>query len=173
MTFMPTLTTRSGILVAVRPATEGDAAALARFFEQVSEDDRRFRFLSAAPHVSPDQIEPLIHADHFRSESFLGFDTANDELIASALLACDAPLDTAEIAVSVRSDYRGKGVGWALLDFVSGEAERRGARRVIAIEARENHAAIELEREKGFVPEPLDDDPSVVVLSRTFRQERA
>jgi len=90
-------------------------------------------------------------------------------LIGSALLACDAAMDTAEIAVSVCSDYRGKGVGWALLDFVSREAERRGVRRAIAIEARENHAAIELEREKGFAPEAFDGDPTLVVLAKTFR----
>ncbi|MCW3837662.1 GNAT family N-acetyltransferase [Sphingomonas canadensis] len=163
------LHTRSGLAVAVRPATEEDEAALAAFFDQVSGDDRRFRFFSAAAHVSHDQLEPLIHADHFRSESFLGFDAANGELIASALLASDAAMDTAEIAISIRSDYRGRGVGWALLDFLGREAQRRGLRRVIAIEARENHAAIELEREKGFTPEPFDDDPSLVVLSKSFR----
>jgi acetyltransferase len=53
--------------------------------------------------------------------------------------------------------------------LLSREAEARGVRRVIAIEDRANHAAIELEREKGFTPEPLDDDPSLIVLSKTFR----
>ena len=74
-----------------------------------------------------------------------------------------------EIAVSIRSDYKGKGVGWALLDFLAEEARTRGVRRVIAIESRDNHAAIELEREKGFTPEPFDDDPTLVVLSKTLR----
>ena len=90
-------------------------------------------------------------------------------LVASALLACDGPLDTAEIAVSIRQDYRGKGAGWALLDFLGHQAQRRGVRRVIAIEARENHAAIELEREKGFTPEPFEGEPTLVILSKTFR----
>lgn len=169
MTTTIALVTRSGLTIHVRPARENDAAALAAFFDQVSDEDRRFRFLSAAAHVSDRQLEPLIHADHYRSESFLGFDAANGALIASALLACDAARDTAEIAVSIRHDYRGKGVGWALLDFVSAEAERRGVRRVIAIEARANHAAIDLEREKGFTPEAFEDDPSLIVLAKSFR----
>jgi len=42
-------------------------------------------------------------------------------------------------------------------------------RRAISIESRENHAAIELEREKGFVPEPLEGEPSLVQLVKTFR----
>lgn len=163
------LATRSGIALDVRPAAEADEAALTAFFDQVSDDDRRFRFFSASDHVSHQQLEPLIHADHFRSESFLAFDAANGELAASALLACDGALDTGEIAVSIRQDYKGKGLGWALLDFIGNEAQRRGVRRVMAIEARENHAAIELEREKGFTPEPFDGDPTLVILTKTFR----
>ena len=78
-------------------------------------------------------------------------------------------IDTGEIAVSIRNDYKGKGVGWALLDFLAGEAKERGVRRVISIESRDNHAAIELEREKGFTPEPFEDDRTLVLLSKTLR----
>lgn len=161
--------TRSGIALAIRPVVSEDEAQLTAFFDRVTDADRRFRFFAASDHVSHQQLDPLLHADHFRSESFLAFDTASGDLVASALLACDAALDTGEIAVSVRGDYRGKGVGWAVLDFLASEAQARGVRRVISIEARDNHAAIELEREKGFTPEPMDGDPTLVILSKTFR----
>lgn len=163
------LTTRSGIALNVRPATVGDETALSDFFDRVSFADRRFRFFTSAKHVSNEQLDPLIHADHFHSESYLAFDKANGELIASALLACDDALYTAEIAVSIRSDYKGNGVGWTLLDFLGHEAERRGVRRVISIESRANQATIELEREKGFTAEPFEGDSTLVVLSKTFR----
>lgn len=163
------LHTRSGMVVDVRLASEADEAALTAFFDQVSQADRRFRFFAAGEHVSHEQLDPLIHADHFRTESFVAFDPATDEMIASGLLACDGKLDTAEVAVSIRSDYKGKGVGWAMLDLLAKEAERRGVRRVISIEARENHEVIELEREKGFTPEPFDGDPTLVILSKSFR----
>lgn len=163
------LATRSGIVLSVRAAAESDEAALAAFFDQVSDEDRRFRFFSAAERVGQDQLDALVHADHFHSESFLAFDKATGELVASALLACDGPLETGEVAVSIRKDYKGKGAGWALLDFLAQQAQARGVHRVISIEARENHAAIELEREKGFVPAPFDGDPSLVILTKTFR----
>ena len=163
------LSTRSGITLNVRPASAADEAALAAFFDAVSDEDRRFRFLAAAEHVSHEQLLPLIQADHYQSESFLAFDSASGELVGSALLACDKALDTGEIAVSIHRDYKGKGVGWALLDFLGSEAQRRGVRRVIAIESRDNHAAIELEREKGFVPEPFEGEPTLVILSKTFK----
>ncbi|TYC90837.1 GNAT family N-acetyltransferase [Novosphingobium sp. BW1] len=164
-----TLPTRSGLDLDVRPATEADAGILLEFFDRVSDEDRRFRFFAAAEHVSEAQLAPMVHADHFRTESWLGFNTATGELIASGLLACDGPLDTGEIAISVANAYKGQGVGWAMLDFLANQAKERGCRRAIAIESRDNHAAIELEREKGFVPEPFDGDPTMVVLSKSFR----
>lgn len=166
---MTRLSTRSGLDLNVRPATEADELALSDFFDHVSDEDRRFRFLTAAKHLSHAQLDPLLHADHFRSESFLAFDADTGDLIASALLACDNKLDTAEVAISVRQDFRGKGAGWALLDMLAQEAERRGARCVCSIESRDNHAAIELEREKGFIPMSVDGEPALVMLAKTFR----
>ncbi|GGY97037.1 GNAT family N-acetyltransferase [Novosphingobium colocasiae] len=163
------LTTRAGIELDVRVAEAADEPALAAFFDRVTDEDRRFRFFSAAHHVSHQQLEPLVHADHFRSESWLAVNRQTGEIVASALLACDGPLDTAEIAMSVCADHRGKGVGWAMLDFLAHQAQARGVRRVISIEDRDNHAAIELEREKGFEPQPVDGDPTLVMLSRSFR----
>lgn len=163
------LTTRTGVVLTVRPATAADEPALVAFFDAVSDEDRRFRFFAAAAHVSHDQLEPLIHADHFRSESYLAFDQASGALVASALLACDNALDTGEVAVSVRGDRKGEGIGWAMLDHLTAEAQRRGVRRVIAIESRDNHAAIEVERDEGFVPEAFEGDPTLVVLAKTFR----
>jgi len=171
MTVCPTipLATRSGIELDVRPATADDEAALGSFFERVSQDDRRFRFLAAADHVGHQQLAPLVEADHFRSESYIAFNRASGQIVASGLLACDGPLENAEIAISVCQNHRGKGVGWAMLDLLAQKAEQRGVRRAIAIESRDNHAAIEMERERGFVPEAFEGDPNLVTLVKTFR----
>lgn len=164
-----TLPTRSGLDIDVRPATEADMPGLVDFFDRVTDEDRRFRFLAAADHVGPAQVEALVRTDHFRTESWIGVNRASGQIVASAMLACDGPLDTAEIAVSICGNHRDKGIGWAMLDFVAEQAAMRGCRRAIAIESRDNHAAIELEREKGFVAEPCDGDPTLVVLARQFR----
>ncbi|WP_443969970.1 GNAT family N-acetyltransferase [Sphingobium sp. CR28] len=163
------VTTREGVALDIRLADEHDEAALTALFAQVSDEDRCFRFLTAAPCVTSAQIDPLIHTDHFHTESFLAFDQATGHPVASALLACDRAMDTAEIAVSVRQDYRGKGVGWVLLDLLSDEAHMRGVGRVISIENRANRATIELEREKGFIARAVDGDPALVMLSKSFR----
>ena len=160
--------TRSGIALSIRPATQADEDLLKVFYELVSEADRRFRFLSAQPHVGHEQIAQMLQTDHFRTETFLAIRADTGELVATGMLACDKPLECAEVAVSVRADHRGKGVGWAMLDLLAAEACRRGVREVIAIEDRDNHAAIELEREKGFVPRAFEGDPHLVVLAKHF-----
>ncbi len=160
--------TRDGTVLVVRPAYAEDSAALEAFFDAVSDEDRRFRFLTAVRHVGADQIAPLTHVDHWRTESFVVFDKATGALIASAMLACDAAMDTGEVAISIDRACRGRGIGWTLLDVLAAEAERRGLKRVISIEDRENHAAIELEREKGFTAHGVEGDAHLVMLEKRF-----
>ncbi len=165
---MTQMTTRDGTVLSVRAAFAEDEGMLADFFDKVSADDRRFRFLTAVQHLEHEQLQPLTHVDHWRTESFVAFEAASGEVVASAMLACDAKMDTGEIAISVRSDYRGRGVGWTMLDLLAFEAQKRGLKRVISIEDRDNHAAIELEREKGFEAKGLDGDPHLVLLEKRF-----
>lgn len=162
------LSTREGVLLDVRPAYAEDETLLENFFDKVSAEDRRFRFLAASKHVGHDQLVPLTHVDHWRTESFLAFEEQSGALVASAMLACDAKMETGEVAVSIRADFRGRGVGWTMLDLIAEEARKRGLKRVISIEDRDNHATIALEREKGFVARGMDGDPHLVMLEKTF-----
>ncbi|KTF68546.1 N-acetyltransferase family protein [Sphingomonas sp. HT-1] len=161
------LPTRSGLVIDVRTVRPDDEAGLTRFFDHVSNEDRRFRFFTASPHLQPHQAAALINVDHHQTESYLAF-TAEGELVASAMLACDATMETAEVAISIRADRKGQGIGWSLLHYLTGEAKARGVKRLQSIESRENHLAIELEREMGFVAHAVEGDPSVVLLEVRF-----
>ncbi len=165
---MTPLQTRDGVALRVRPADHADEAAIATFFSGVSADDRRFRFLNAAPELTASQIHALAESDHHHHENILAFVEGSDDIVAIATLAADAPRETAEVAISIRSDYRGRGIGWSLLDHVAELAKSWGVTRLQAIENRENHAAIQLEREKGFVASGIDGDPGLVLLERRF-----
>ena len=160
------LTTRSGVRLEVRPATPADEAALRTLFDTVSGEDRRFRFLTACDHLSDAQIAAMTRVDHWQTDSLLGY--VDGELVASAVLACDKAMTTAEVAISIRADRKGQGIGWALLDHLSDEAKRRGVKTLMSIESRENHDAISLEREMGFAARPVEGDSTLVVLERRF-----
>ena len=55
-----------------------------------------------------------------------------------------------------------------MLGFLGDVAQTMGVRQVIAIESRDNHAAIELERESGFVPQAMEGDPTTIILTKRF-----
>lgn len=161
------LTTRSNFVFTVRPSTAEDAGPLLAFFEGVSLEDLRFRFFTSVAHVRPEQIATLIDVDHHKTENFLAF-AEDGSLVATAMLACDPSFESAEVAIAIRQDHKGLGIGWTLLDYVARQARERGVKRLLSIESRDNHSAIELEREMGFSAREDPDDPSLVVLETRF-----
>ncbi|WP_157216282.1 GNAT family N-acetyltransferase [Flavisphingomonas formosensis] len=163
-----TLKTRTGIAIRVRPAEPSDEPLLARFFESVSADDRRFRFLTATDHVGHSQLAPMTECDHWQTETFVAFEEGDALPVATAMLACDRSMTSAEVAISVRADRKALGIGWTLLDHVARAAQRRGIRVLQSIESRDNHSAIELEREMGFAARPVEGDPTLVLLEARF-----
>lgn len=164
MTALTDLVTRTGFKAQVRPANDNDDAALTEFFEHVSKDDLRFRFLSAIQHVTPKQIEQMTHVDHRLTEDFLVFEQGSTRIIGNAMLAADKKLETAEVAFTVHEDFKGKGLETALLEYAAKQAKARGIRKLQSIESRENHCTIELERKMGFTAKGIDGDPMLVLL---------
>ncbi|WP_448663011.1 GNAT family N-acetyltransferase [Sphingomonas sp. CJ20] len=158
------LETRSGFACRVRPVTPADQAALAEFFTHVTPDDLRFRFLTGIREVGAARIAEMTRAGSQQKQDFVVSAPGDDAIIANAVLAADAQNDTAEVAISIRQDLKGRGIGWALLDHVARYAKAQGIRTLLSIESRDNHAAIELEREMGFTARALDGDPTLVVL---------
>ena len=158
------LTTWTGFEFRVRPATPDDEAALAELFAKVTPEDRRFRFLSCVKTVGHSLLERLTQVDHQRSEDFLAFD--GDTLIATAMLAADAGMERAEVAISIRADYKHRGVGWTLLDHVAREAAARGIKLLESIESRDNVEAVALEKEMGFTVTAYPGDATLVLVQK-------
>jgi acetyltransferase len=160
-----TITTRGGLGLNVRPASPDDEQALADFFGEVSPQDLRFRFLSAMKHVTPGLAKQLVDIDHSQTENLLAFD-ARDRLVATAMIAAPSGTDDAEVAVAVRSDLKGHGIGWSMLDHACDYARSRGFKAVHSVQLSDDRAAISLEREMGFRARPCADDMSLTILTR-------
>ena len=160
------LTTRTGFRSDVRPVSANDGAIFEEFFSHVTQADLRFRFLTGISKVGHDRIQALTLVDHKLTENFVAFPEGETVMIATGMLACDAALDTGEVAIVIRDDYKHRGVSWELLTHIAQYADRKGVKTLQSIEARDNHAAIELEREMGFTAGELPGDPTVVLLTR-------
>lgn len=163
------LTTRTGLRLYVRPVTSDDEALVGRFFASLSHDDLRFRFLTPLAHPCASLLEALIKVDHVRTEDFLVFADAGGEkeLIASAMLAAaDPSMERAEVAIAVRPEYKRRGVGWTLLDFIARDAKMRGIKALESVEFRDNSAAIALEKEMGFTATPYPGDATLTLVRK-------
>ncbi|HEY0625936.1 MAG TPA: GNAT family N-acetyltransferase [Allosphingosinicella sp.] len=164
--FSADLVTRTGFRFHVRPATQDDEEALADFFTHVTPQDIRFRFLTPLPKVGHAFLERMTKVDHDRTEDFLAFTEDGKTLIATAMLAADEAKERAEVAISIRTDYKRRGIGWRLLEHVSRYAEAKGIKVLESIECRENREAIQLEREMGFTATSYPGDPTLVLVQK-------
>lgn len=162
------IATRDGLQVSIRPAGKDDEGLLIELFDHVSPEDLRFRFFSAIKHVSRKQIADLIGVDHSAVESYIAFARDIATPIATAVLACDRDKKRAEVAISVRSDFKGHGLGWGLLGLMVQEAKNRGLETIESIEDRSNYDAVELEQNMGFSVETYPDDPRLLLLSKSL-----
>jgi acetyltransferase len=162
------LTTRSGLELNVRPASQADEDELISFLGQASTDDLRFRFLSAVGKPGHSLAEPLTKVDHERTENLLAFDSRDGTLAATAMIAADDRMEDAEVAIMVRSDLKGQGAGWTMLAHSCDYAKERGYKKIHSIELAENRSAIALELEMGFVTKPCPGDATLAMLSKTL-----
>lgn len=159
------LKTRTGVKLDVRPASADDEPLLIDFFGKLTPDDLRFRFLSTVKEVGPALIHRLADVDHDRTEDLLAFDEDDGALVATATIAAEPDLANAEVAIAVRSDRKGEGIGWTLLRHACDYAAARGIRRIESIESSQNSPAISLETEMGFTARPYGDDATLTLVT--------
>jgi GNAT superfamily N-acetyltransferase len=164
------LTTRAGLPLYVRPVNTEDDDLVDTFFAGLSHDDLRFRFLTPLAKPSSSLLEALVAVDHVRTEDFLVFTDVDGEkeLIASAMLAADPSMERAEVAIAVRPEYKQRGVGWTLLDFVARDAKARGIKILESVECRDNLAAIALEKEMGFTATSYPGDATLTLVRKSL-----
>jgi acetyltransferase len=162
------LTTISGFAFHVRSADESDKPVLAEFFTHVTQEDLRFRFLSAVQKVGQAQLAFLTYVDHRRVENFLAFDMGTGCLLASAMLAIEDDLARAEVAIVIRSDFKNRGIGWRLLEHAGEQAAAMGVKTLQAIESRDNRSAIRVERDMGFTSRAYPGDTTLTILEKSL-----
>lgn len=164
------ITTRTGLPLYVRPVNPEDDSLVDSFFASLSHDDLRFRFLTPLRRPSSSLLEALVAVDHVRTEDFLVFTDVDGEkeLIASAMLAATPDMERAEVAIAVRPEYKERGVGWTLLDFVARDAKARGIKSLESVECRDNVSAIALEKEMGFTATSYPGDSTLTLVRKSL-----
>jgi acetyltransferase len=140
-----TITTRRGRDVIVRHMHVHDDALLVDLFHHFSEDTRRMRFFSPLPDL-PDTIvwreaHRLADINPRYAAALIALDAAQGYAIGVARIAIDIGIPTsAELAIVLRDDYQGEGIGTILFDLLVQVALVRGIKRLRALSLAENAA---------------------------------
>ena len=156
------LITRSGCMFDVRPAHVGDEEKLSRLFAHVTAEDKAFLALTGH-----DDVIKIANVDHHPSKTFLAF-VDEEEVIAAATLDCDGDRNHGDVNLVIRSDFKHDGVSWELLAHVVRYAEAIAVTSLESVEAAENHAAINLEREMGFTQQSHPDNAALVLMRKSL-----
>ena len=140
----------------VRPVRPEDEVLVRAFFQKVSQEDLRLRFFAAVKDLGHIFIARLTQLDYARAIAFIAIDEASGEMIGGVRLHADANYETGEFAILMRSDLKGRGLGWKLMELIIEYARAEGIKRITGQVLRENIVMLRMCSEFGF---GLEDDP--------------
>ncbi len=155
------LTLNSGTAVLVRPVRPEDEALFREFFENVTQEDLRLRFFAPLKDFSHLFIARLTQIDYGRAMAFVAIDEATGKMLGGARLHANADYDRGEYAILVRSDLKGRGLGWLLMQLLIEYARAEGIRTIEGQVLSENTTMLRMCKELGFAISHDPEDPAV------------
>jgi acetyltransferase len=157
-------TTRGGERVLIRPVRPEDRALYPGFLADVSAEDLRLRFFARIAELTADEIEWLGRLNHPHETAFIALGEDSGLMLGLVRLKDELDEQTAEFAILVRSQLKGHGLGWLLMQRVIDYAKEKGLRRVYGDVLAENTAMLQMCAELGFREEDLGSGMRRVVL---------
>lgn len=141
----------------LRPVRPEDEALYRAFYPHITADDLHMRFFTARPDRSHRFLARLTQIDYAREMAFVAVSEAG-ELLGVARLAADPDYTRAEYAVLVRSDLKGRGLGWLIMQHLIAYARAEGLGELHGQILATNTTMIAMCRKLGFHITPVPDD---------------
>ncbi len=148
--------TKDGYWLYSRLIRADDAPRLLDLFDKLSSESRRLRFNATVDHIDPDTKEvhsrTLAEVDNTASGgAVVAVDHQRGQQVVVGVLRLGPVVEGhAEVAVVVRDDYQGRGVGYALLQRLLPLAQRMGVHTVVASIQAGNLPALRLFRRLNY-----------------------
>lgn len=162
-------TLKDGRGIFVRPVRPEDEHLYPEFFAQVSKEDVRLRFFSAMKELTHAFIARLTQLDYARAMAFIAIEETTGKMLGVVRLHTDADFASAEYAVLVRSDLKGLGLGWMLMQMIIEYGRAEGVRAIRGQVLTQNTTMLEICARLGFNirSDPQNSDMSIVELPLT------
>jgi acetyltransferase len=107
-------------------------------------------------------IARLTQIDYARAMAFVAIDEASHTLLGVVRLHSDANYEAGEYAILLRSDLKGQGLGWQLMQLIIAYAKSEGLKRIEGQVLTENTVMLRMCEELGFHLAQDREDPSVL-----------
>jgi acetyltransferase len=133
----------------------------------VTPHDLRLRFFAPVKEFTHAFIARFTQLDYARAMAFIAIEESSGRLLGVVRLHANADYDTGEYAILVRSDLKGHGIGWLLMQMIIEYARAEGIGTIEGQVLRENTSMLAMCRQLGFeiAADPQDLDICLVKLT--------
>ncbi|QDW38853.1 bifunctional acetate--CoA ligase family protein/GNAT family N-acetyltransferase [Bradyrhizobium sp. KBS0727] len=154
------LTIKEGWRVFVRPIRPEDEPLIHELLQHVTLQDLRLRFFAPMKHFSHEFIARMTQLDYARAMAFVAFDEATNELVGVVRIHSDSIYESGEYAILLRSDLKGRGLGWALMQMIIEYARAEGLKTISGDVLADNTVMLAMCRSLGFEvkTDPVEHD---------------
>ena len=152
---------RDGWRIFVRPIRPEDEPLIHELLRHVTSQDLRLRFFAPMKEFTHEFIARLTQLDYARAMAFVAFDEATGELVGVVRIHSDSIYENGEYAILLRSELKGRGLGWALMQLIIEYAKSEGLKQITGEVLQENSAMLKMCRELGFAVKSEPSDPSL------------
>ncbi len=145
----------------VRPVRPEDEPLFREFGSKVAAEDLRLRFFAPIKEVDHPFLARLTQLDYARAMALIAIDQVTGQMLGVVRLHADANYETGEFAILLRSDVKGRGLGWKLMELIISYARSEGLKQIEGQILRENSVMLAMCHELGFRIESDPDDPHI------------
>ena len=155
---------RDGTALRMRPLRPEDEPMLQDLAAHMTHEDLRRRFFAAVQGLTHVVAARLSQLDYDREMALLA--ECDGTPLGVAHFFADPDKLRAEYAIAVRSDWKGRGLGYPLMKRLIDVARQRGIGELVGQVLRENEPMLQMCRELGFAIAPEPADPAVMLVRK-------
>jgi acetyltransferase len=158
---------RDGTKIFVRPVRPEDEPLYGPFFAAVTPEDLRLRFFAPVKEFGHTFIARFTQIDYARAMAFLAIEETSGKMLGVVRMHADANYERGEYAILVRSDVKGRGLGFLLMQMIIEYARAEGLQIIEGQVLSENARMLAMCKELGFeiATDPCDPDMCAVRLA--------
>jgi acetyltransferase len=137
------------------------------FFAAITPEDLRLRFFAPVKEFGHTFVARFTQIDYARAMAFIATEESSGKMLGVVRVHADANYERGEFAILVRSDMKGRGLGYLLMQMIIEYARSEGLTAMEGQVLSENATMLAMCRELGFEirSDPQDPEACIVELA--------